>query len=1382
MHDEHLEQVVAVVGLAGRFPGASTVEDFWSNLRAGRESISFLSEQELRAAGVPEKEWRQPGYVPAKGVLADIAGFDAAFFDISPREASLMDPQHRIFLEICVEAFERAGIRYDDERDRTGVFAGVSKNTYLYFNLLSHPELRASPVALQTLIGNEKDYLSTRVSYKLGLTGPSMTIQTACSSSLVAVHMACQSLLSGDCELALAGGVTADVPHRAGYMYEPGGILSPDGHCRAFDASARGTVFSQGAGAVLLKLLPDALEDGNEIHALIRASAVNNDGANKVGFTAPSVSGQEEVVADALLTAGVDVESITYVEAHGTGTPLGDPIEVEALTRAFRRFTPLEGFCRIGSVKTNVGHLNAAAGIAGLIKTVLALQRHELPPSLHFERPNPHIPFIGSPFMVCDRLTPWENRNGPLRAGVSSFGIGGTNAHAVLEEAPASPRPARVANRPWRLVVTSARTPSALLASTRALGHDLAGRGDGELDAVSYTLQTGRRAFSHRAAVVCRDMAGAAHGLMGFRADPAATFAHESASVAFVFSGQGSQYPGMARELHCSERVFRETFEQCCEELVEAGAHDPRTLLGASPSDLEASKLARRTEIAQPALYAVEYALARLWQSWGIVPAALAGHSIGEIVAARVAGIFDGNGAARLVAERARLAGMQPEGAMLAVGLPADQLRRELPAEVEIAAVNAPDLTSLSGPPSAIELIRDSLCAAGVAVQRLHTSHAFHSAAMDAAVAPLSACAATIARKAPSVPLFSNVTGDRLTDDEALDPGYWGRQLRCVVRFSDCAGALLRTHTAMLEIGPGRTLGQLIRRHPDFSRAHLVVRSLPDHAESERDDRKTMLEALGRLWAGGAEPRWEELHEHSQRRSVALPTYPFERARHWIEHAAAAPAATETRSLEVIQRVRHTRPAAEQSPANVPAPAASRPTAIASVFEELLGLSDVRDDDDFFELGGNSMLGAELAARLREVLGAELPLRAVFRDPRPSALAALASTVVTAGDEHEAYPQGDVWLAQEPIVTRPRGLHGQRQAILLTGATGFLGVFLLRELLRQTVACVRCLVRCDQPDDGSDRLHKALLRYGLADEVDMSRIEVLAGDLSRDRFGLEAGVYAELMANCASIVHNGAKVSFLEPYGRLRDTNVHGTREVLRLAMQAGGIPVHHVSSIAVFDCDAFEALRTAGEDEDLSVGHGFHCGYDESKWVAEQLVQLARRQGLPASVYRPGNISGHSLTGAVSKGHLIPAMLRGCIALGLAPDSGAFVNLVPVDYVSSALVALSLNPKLQGSNFHLVNPTAIRWTEIVERLRTNGYELELAPLADWIAAIREASDDSNPLRVFVPMLEERALFSGRRYRAENTRAALAKTGIACPQVDDTLMTTYLRELTAVHQ
>jgi amino acid adenylation domain-containing protein len=884
---------IAVVGMAGRFPGARDLAEFWQNLRAGKESIRFFSEGELLAAGVSRELLARPDYVRARGALDDFDRFDAAFFDIAPREAELLDPQHRLFLEAAWEALENAGCDPGRSGGPVGLFAGVSANTYLLSHLLADPAALAAADGSQAMLGSDKDFLATRVSYKLNLRGPSLTVQTACSTSLVAVHLACRALLGRECDLALAGGVSIAVPQAAGYLYQEGGIASPDGHCRAFDAQAGGTVSGSGVGVVVLRRLADALAAGDPIRAVLRGSAINNDGAGKVGYTAPGIDGQAEVIAAAQRLAGITPEDLTYIEAHGTGTPLGDPIEIAALAKVFRAATTRRGFCAIGSVKTNIGHLDAASGVAGLIKAVLALEHREIPPSLHFTTPNPQIDFAASPFFVNAALADWQSQGAPRRAGVSSFGMGGTNAHVVLEEAPAAAPSGP--SRPLQLLLLSARTANALEALTDRLAGHLVAHPDLCLADAAHTLQVGRRALPRRRILVAGDTAGAAAALAAREPSRVFTLTRDRGRrpVVFLFPGQGAQHPGMGRGLYAAEPVFRATLDACLEMLAPLlPGVDLLRLLHPRPEETAAAAARlQETALAQPLLFAVEVALARLWMAWGIEPAAMLGHSLGEYVAACLAGVFTLEDGLALVAERARLMQALPRGAMLAVPLPEEEVRDLLAAagDLALAAVNAPALSVVSGPAAAVEALAEELAGRGLEPRRLHTSHAFHSAAMDAVVEPFGEALAGVRLAPPERPYLSNLTGSWIEPAQATDPAYWLRHLRQPVRFAAALQELAADpDRVLLEVGPGRGLATLVRRQEGEALA--AVSSLGKPQELGAEEEAALLTALGRLWLAGVEVDWQGFAAHERRSRLPLPTYPFERQRCWLQPAAKAAA------------------------------------------------------------------------------------------------------------------------------------------------------------------------------------------------------------------------------------------------------------------------------------------------------------------------------------------------------------------------------------------------------------------------------------------------------------------------------------------------------------
>jgi acyl transferase domain-containing protein len=879
---------IAIIGMDGLFPNSRDLQHWWEQLRTGTELISTFSEEELLAGGVDPASLSDPKFVPRGGPLKqDPALFDAAFFGFNPREAEVMDPQHRIFMEYCYRAMESSGHGPGTTAGRVGVFAGQAFGIYLVANILTHPSLLDSLGYLQVITANEKDSLPTQTSYKLNLTGPSVNVQTACSTSLVAVHMACQSLLTGECDFALAGGVALHIPQACGYRFTDGGIASPDGHCRTFDAKAQGTIFSSGVGVVVLRRLAEALADGDPILAVVLGSAINNDGSLKVGFTAPSLEGQAEVIAEAQAIAGVTADSISYVEAHGTATNLGDPIEIAALTQAFRTTTEKKGFCAIGSVKTNMGHLDTVAGVAGLMKAVLQLKNKEIVPSINFESPNPNIDFANSPFYVNTKLQPWQRNGAPLRAGVSSFGIGGTNAHLVLEEAP-DPDESSASSRKAQLLLLTAKTASALDAAARDLENYLIDSPSTDLADVAFTLRSGRAPLQHRRVILCASRQGAIQAL--HYPDPqhsfSSTMVSEKRQVAFLFPGQGSQHVGMLAGLYESEPVFREHLIECAGYFQPHLGRDLLGLLYPAPSARdEAENLLTQTSFTQPALFAVEYALARLWQSWGIEPDAMLGHSIGEYVAACLAGVMSVKDACSLVAVRGRLMQSMPSGSMLSVPVSEAEALALAGGRLELAAVNAPKLCVLSGPSEIVATVEAELTAKQLPVRTLHTSHAFHSKMMEPILAAFRAEVAKVRLSAPSLRYLSNVSGTWITADQATSPDYWTTHLRQTVRFSAGLKELLKNpETILLEVGPGQTLSSLAKQHTTPSSGSVIVASAR-HVQESRSDADALLAAVARLWVAGKALDWKAFDKGERRLRVPLPTYPFERQRYWIDPA-----------------------------------------------------------------------------------------------------------------------------------------------------------------------------------------------------------------------------------------------------------------------------------------------------------------------------------------------------------------------------------------------------------------------------------------------------------------------------------------------------------------
>ncbi|SEK20422.1 Acyl transferase domain-containing protein [Roseivivax marinus] len=892
---------IAIVGLAAHLPGSDGIAAYWRALRDGVCAIRPLSEEDLRAAGEDPARMRQRNYVAAAAMLDGFEMFDADAFGLSQKDAAIMDPQHRRFLETAWEAFDNAGHAPETFEGRIGVFAGCGEGTYYHQNLRSHRDLvDETGLFLLRHTGNDKDFLTTRLSHVMNLTGPSVNVQTACSTSLVAAHYGVQALLNGECDMALAGGVTIELPQGRGYLHKENEILSPDGACHAFDHRAQGTVFGSGAGVVVLRRLADAIADGDHIWAVIKGSAVNNDGAAKAGYLAPSVDGQAQAVAEALAVADVDAGSIGYVECHGTGTYLGDPIEVAALTQAFRRTTDAVGRCRIGSVKTNIGHLDTAAGVAGLIKTSLALHHRQIPPSLGYEAPNPAIDFANSPFRVADRLTEWPS-DGPRRAGVNALGVGGTNAHLVLEEAPER-APSDESAFPFQVLTLSGRSKAALDANADRLAAHLRADATQPLADVAFTLKDGRRPLERRRVVVAESHAEAARLLSG--GDAARVHDHRALSdpdVAFLFPGGGAQYPGMARDLYETEPVFAEWMDRGLDHLATLTGTDPRDDLFPEDDSAAAEVRMRRPSVQLPLIAIVEVALAELWQSWGVVPAALAGHSMGENAAACVAGVMGFEDMIGLVHLRGTLFNRLPGGGMLSVPLSAAALRPLLGDDLDLAAENAPGLSVASGPSGALDRLEAELAAEGIECRRIVIDIAAHSRTLEPILGEFREHLQTIRLSAPRIPLASNRTGTWMTDAQATSPDYWVEHLRHAVRFAECVGTLARPDRVFLEVGPGRALASLARQHPEVD-GQAVVSSLRHPDEAIADDRHH-LEVVGRLWALGVEADWAQVWGEGRRNRVVLPGYAFQRQPYYIAPAEpeAAPATLPARIDDVAR-------------------------------------------------------------------------------------------------------------------------------------------------------------------------------------------------------------------------------------------------------------------------------------------------------------------------------------------------------------------------------------------------------------------------------------------------------------------------------------------------
>ncbi|MFF9204962.1 type I polyketide synthase [Streptomyces sp. NPDC014986] len=985
MHDTTEPQdeqapAVAVIGMAGRFPGADDLDAFWDNLAAGRESMRPITDEEFLAAGGHPRDLDDPSLIRVASVVEGMDRFDAGFFGYSPAEAAVVDPQQRLLLETAYHALEDAGCLGESGTNGTfGVYAGSGDSRYYPAHVYPRHAGQPGSVALvHAATANSLGTLATRISYELGLTGPSVSLQTACSTALVAVHTACQDLLDYRCDTALAAAVSLNPSAMLGYRHVPDGPFSPDGHCRAFSADAAGTSSGDGVGAVVLKRLEDALEDGDHIRAVIRGSAVNNDGRRKVGFSAPSAAGQTEVILAAQAQAMVDADTIGLIEAHGTATKLGDPIEVAALTEAFRQSTGRRGFCALGSVKTNIGHLGAAAGIAGLIKAVLTLEHRQIPPSLHFDRPNPLIDFASGPFRVPTALEDWPEGGHPRRAAVSAFGIGGTNAHVILEEAPptapAAPRPAAEGRR--LVLPLSARTAGALRGQAEALARHLERRPELRLDDVAHSLRTDRPALRHRLTVTAASREEALDALRA--AAPGTPPADgEPARVAFLLPGGGTQYAGMGAELYRDHAVYRDTVDECARILRPALGADVRTALFEErhPDDTAAFL----------GLVVTEYALARTLMEAGVRPDALIGHSLGEYTAACLAGVIDLEDMLPLVTERIRLIS-SAGGATVGVAAPAEDVSGLLGDDLSLAAVNGPTACTVAGHLDAVERLEAELTRRGVPFRRLRIPVAAHSHVLDPVLDTFEGHLRTVTLRPPRIPYVTNVTGTWVTDAQATSVRHWIDHTRNTVRFADGIAALWeRTRPVLVEIGPGDTLtklatGRLADETP-------VTVTTMRHAKAEASDGFVLAEALGRLWSAGVDAALPPVPGTPGR--VPLPPYAFERHRHWIDAPGARtdPAAPDTPAATAPVAALAPRP---RLTTELVPPRTAREQAVADLWEETLGIGGIGVHDNFFDLGGDSMRAVLLAGRLRQAGVLDVPAAKLLAAPTVAGILAAA--------------------------------------------------------------------------------------------------------------------------------------------------------------------------------------------------------------------------------------------------------------------------------------------------------------------------------------------------------------------------------------------------------
>ncbi|MDW7549098.1 thioester reductase domain-containing protein [Pseudoalteromonas peptidolytica] len=1263
---EELEDSIAIIGMAGRFPKAENIDAFWQTLCAGQSGMTVHQLSAEEQAQLP-KDW-----VPVTLNLEGAADFDANLYNLSAREAAMIDPQQRCFLEVCQTAMEHAGYAPSQVDGKVGVFAGVSPSQYFIENVIHHVD---SHNAMSLFSGSLPDQLATRVAWHLNLRGPAMTLATACSTSLTALSVAVQHLESFHCDMALVGGSSLQLGDEKGYQYIEGAIFSQDGICRPFDEKASGTLTGSGVAAVVLKRTKEALEDGDNIIAVIRSTALNNDGNEKVGYTAPSENAQAELVIEAMTAADLSVEQVKFVEAHGTATKLGDPIELNALSRAYEELGATAQQTYVGSLKTNYGHLDAAAGIAGVIKAALVLDKGVIPPMPHFEQPNPAFAMQASPLRVNQQAVAL-NQQETLLAGVSSFGIGGTNAHVVLQNMPAKTQATAQLN-PWSFVPLSAKSTKSLSDYNQAILAEAERRGNLSRDCVK-TMVHGRERYPLRRAVLLHQ--GEVYGQVGEHQ------AQHQAKVAFIFPGQGTQFVQMGMALYRSEPEYRRHLDQVAAYALNRGV-DIIQLLHSDDAQLAITKNT------QPVLFAVEYSLANLLAYYGIQADAYLGHSLGEWVAACLSGLFSLEDALGAVIERARLMDSMPTGAMLSISKSWQSIADLMPDGVELAVENSHDTCVIAGSFEAIQEAELILSEEGLSPKRLKTSHAYHSQQMAPMLSEFERYLTKLKFTQPSTPWISNRSGEWVDFVKAATPQYWSEHVRHTVKFADGLALLKSQQYICVEVGPGQLFTQLLKRQ-DY---HYGVATI-GNAKQLGHEQQSLLRAIAQLWTCGVEPNWDAMLGEGAYQRQVMPTYPFERKTYWWGE----------------KRLSHTEVAASVTPESEPQAHGLSPEAqILSVFSSYFDRDDLTAEDDYFSLGGDSLLLVSVLKDINSKLGTSLTLDQFLQAPTASQL----SQFVTSQSEQKNGTELALTLSE---TLQPNNTDVQVDAALITGCTGFWGIHLLQQLLDSSDSTLYCLVRAEDESAARQRLYQTARHYGLPLQIASSRIKVIIGDICEPLFGLPSEAFEALGQQVSKIYHLAASVNHFYGVESLRAANIDSVTTCLQLAAQGPKKRLIFASSISVYSNTAYVGETQVTEQPELLTGK-FSSGYGHSKWAAEQLIWQAKARGFDTLVLRAGNITGPQESGQCNEKDAIWALVKGCIQVSAYPRSaaGLYVDMLPVDQACAITHTLAEHAPA-GSVYHLVPHNLLTFHDLAEQARSLGYPLQILDDTLWAKRVTQ--------------------------------------------------------------